>query len=290
MPFWLGVVVWPVAVVAVLLVSTVVFDGVHWTLHRFADSRWSGLRRLGGLHATHHAFLDRELRVHPELIGANIRRHVIPEYLTQAGVSAVLLWLLPVSVVAGAFALQTGVFLWILSDRGLDINHRGQEKLAAHRPSVFCLPEYHALHHVHPSSHYSSWIKLLDWLLGTGTQLAGRPAAWVGPPGGLAEQLVAALERRGTRPTSGSLLEADILVVDGDAATAADLADAERFAAGAPKRRLPPELWWVSAQAPARALAGPPDLQFRHLALEGHATPAIIERAIDRVARGRHRA
>ena len=73
MTTWLAWTLWPLAVVAVFLGSTVAFDVVHWLLHQMAESRSLWLRRLGGLHQTHHRFLDRDLRVHRELIGANIR-------------------------------------------------------------------------------------------------------------------------------------------------------------------------------------------------------------------------
>ncbi|MEE8580964.1 MAG: hypothetical protein V3T33_05170 [Myxococcota bacterium] len=57
---------------------------------------------------------------------------------------------------AGAIALHTGIFLYILRCRGLDLNPRPIRVLRAYRPSYFCLPEYHALHHVYPNAHLSS--------------------------------------------------------------------------------------------------------------------------------------
>ena len=76
------------------------------------------------------------------------------------------------------------VFVLILRARGMDVNHRPIAVLRAHRPSVFCLPRYHALHHAFPTAHFSSWVKLLDCVLGTGTALEGRRVA--ATPGDLA--------------------------------------------------------------------------------------------------------
>ena len=76
-------------------------------------------------------------------------------------------------------ALQTGVFAFLLSHRGLDVNHRPVEILDAYRPGLLTPPAYHALHHVHPDAYYSAYTKAVDWLLGSAAQLRGR--GWIAP-------------------------------------------------------------------------------------------------------------
>ena len=279
---------WPFAVVGVFLASTVAFDVVHWLLHQLARSRSRPLRAIGSLHETHHRFLDAELRIHDELIGQNIRHHVIPEFLTQAAFSAALLLVLPISVVAGAFALQLGVFAWILRDRGLDVNHRGCENLAAFRPLFFCVPEYHALHHVHPDTHYSSWIKVLDWLLATGAKLEGQRVVWRGADDAPREAMAEALREEGARLEDGPVAEADILVLAGDDPSDDELSEAAFFVASSRTSRLPRELWRLGAVRREAPIAGPPDVIYRELHLgAGDGAPAC-SRALGRIRRGLH--
>lgn len=250
----------PIAILA-FLASTLVFDVVHWLLHRFAESRRPMLRRLGDLHLTHHRFLDRNLCVHPEEIANNLRRHVVPEYLTQLATSAALLFVLPTPPVLLCAAMQTGLFLWILRERGMDVNHRGFDVLPAYRPHYFCLPEYHALHHVHPQCHYSSWIKTLDHALGTGAQIRGRQVLLTGGGHAFAEALARRLEVAGAelevvrdggaawlarQGTAARLRALDVLILThglGGAPASDYVRWIERFCAASAGRKLPAEVW-----------------------------------------------
>jgi len=266
--------VWLIEVLTLLLASTVVFDVVHYALHRITDSRYPLLRAIGRLHATHHDFLDRELRVHDEYLAANIRRHVIPEYATHVTVSLALLSLLPATVVVPVMAIQTTVFVLILRCRGKDINHRGWEVLPAYRPSWFCLPPYHALHHLHPDAYMSSWIKLFDHVAGTGLSLAGRHVALTGASHGFGAQLARRLEESGVDDIDrfeygrdfdehdvsnldAPLRDADILVLChgiGDDGAPAPCADArvkliELFREVTRQRRFPVEVWALGSAA-----------------------------------------
>ena len=268
---------WSIQVVLLLLASTVVFDVVHYALHRFSRSRLALLQAIGGLHATHHAFLDRELRIHDEYQRANLRRHVIPEYGTHITVSLGLLPVLPLRVVLPVMVIQTIVFLLILRCGGKDINHRGWKVLSAYRPSWFCLPAYHALHHIHPDAHMSSWIKLFDHVAGTGLSLAERRVVLTGASGSFGSELARRLQRSGVEEIlrfeygrdfdehdvsrlEAPLRNADILVLchaggDSDPQQCGDASvrAIELFREVTRERRFPPEVW---------ALA--PGLQARH--------------------------
>jgi hypothetical protein len=291
-----------VAVLAVFLASTIGFDVVHATLHHLADSRVAWLRTLGGLHETHHRFLDRELRVHDELIPANLRRHVVPEYLTQLAFAAAALAVLPLRIVLPVVAIQTLVFAWILNSRGLDVNHRGWQRVPAYRPSIFCMPEYHAWHHAHPEAHFASWIKPLDWLLGTGSSLAGRRIVLTGGAtpfgaalhGALAERGLAKLTAYGAglpggRPDLTS--QPDVLVLAHEAPGEEYARAIEAFCDSARERRLPPEVWALGS-APdflphARRFFRDPRVIYRHIAPSPGATPARRARiALDHIRRG----
>lgn len=257
----IDVILYVPAVLVVFLASTVAFDVVHWLLHRAMDSRFALLRWAGSMHATHHRFLGRDLRVDTDLIPANLRNHVVPEFLTQAAFSALMLLVVPWPVVAGVFALQLVVFGLILRARGLDVNHRGTEKLRAYRPLYFCVPEYHALHHVHPDAHFSSWIKTLDHLLGTGTSLVGRRIAWIGPPTAAGTVLARALRDAGVEAIHGEhapsaeippeVAAAEIVIVGDGADETGKGRDAalSSFVAEAEKRRVPPEVWTFGVDA-----------------------------------------
>lgn len=160
--------------VVIFLLATVIFDLLHYTLHRLQYSQYSLLQTLGGLHQTHHDFLDRNLDIHDDHVASNIRHHVIPEFLTQFLVTSSFLLVLPAAAVYTAWAIELLVFLLILRVQGFDVNHRQVDHLYAYRPHYFCLPEYHFLHHVYPDAYFSSWVKTLDHLLKTGASLKGR--------------------------------------------------------------------------------------------------------------------
>jgi len=169
--------------IALLLLGTLAFDVLHVALHRWTSSRWSLLRAVAGLHSVHHEFLDRDLRIHEDLVPANVMCHVVPEYLVQVAVTVGLGSLLefPLLAVLVAIFLETLVFALIMKPTpGFDLNHRHVDRLRAYRPRYFCLPEYHLLHHVYPDAYFGSWIKTLDHWLGTGTAIRGRKVALTG--------------------------------------------------------------------------------------------------------------
>ena len=262
-------------VIAVFLASTVVFDTIHFLLHRFAASPIALLRAIGGLHEWHHRFADRELRIHEEYVPQNLRWHVIPEFLTQIFCSVCLLFVLPAPVVLGAMAIQVLVFALIFRARGIDINHKPIERLRAYHPSIVCLPEYHALHHAHPDAHFSSWIKLLDQVVGTGTSLRGRTVALVGGTSPFGAAVRALLERAGVAKVvelestanetaraqlAEQLVDIDILVLADPEpfdACAERVAWIERFKEAAAGRKLPPEVWALARERDATSPLSP---------------------------------
>ncbi|MFQ5514041.1 MAG: hypothetical protein ACE5FG_06335 [Myxococcota bacterium] len=283
-----------IGALGVFLASTVVFDTIHYLLHRCHDSGWPVLRQLGGLHEVHHRFLDRDLRLHPEYLRANLVHHVIPEYLTHVSFSLCLLWILPASLVYTTLGLQTLVVLFILSRQGMDPNHVEVARIPAYRPMYLCVPAYHWLHHRHPEAYMSSYIKLFDHLVGTGATLRGRQIALDGAatPFGAAlrEQLenagvarVVSLEEMGEagRARLDSVLQGSDVLVVADAGRAAESCAGvareliERFRELTRERKVAPEVWAVAParsgsqdfERYARAYYHDPRLIYRHIVL-----------------------
>lgn len=299
---WLGV---ALGSLAVFLASTVAFDAVHALLHAGLRSRSRVLRAAGGMHAVHHRFLDRSLRVHEAWRRANLLCHVIPEYLTQLAFSGALLLMLPARVVLPAVALETVVFLAILRARGSDINHRPRARVPGYRPLLFCLPEYHALHHVQPDAYLSSWIRTLDHLLGTGAVLSGRRVLLAGGGTAAGQALRRALLRAGARVEAvpgepgalralagpGGRHLADALVVAGcGGETAARLVEA--FLGAAAAGWLAPEVAVVDTGdcgSLFRRYRADPRLIYRHIPWAPEAPPQPqATRAVDLWRRGFH--
>ncbi len=310
------------AVVALFLASTVVFDAVHFLLHVLARSRLAPLRWVGSLHEAHHLFLDRNLDLRPEYLRKNIYLHVIPEFLTQMTVSVVLLRLLPGKIVFPVMGIQLLVFLLILRLKGIDINHRPIAVLRAYRPMYFCVPEYHALHHVYPDSYFSSWIKTLDHLLGTGTELRGRRISLTGAAAPFGAALKRRLEERYGGEVSvlesadlsesteqGSLArrlkETDILILthtpeqQGEVQGMRDSYSAliERYREFAAARKVPIEVWALAsgfeASEGTRDLTKDSRIIYRHLSIDAPPPEATAveaaQRALFWISRGFNR-
>lgn len=299
----MGWVEWPLSLlagVALWVAGTVVFDAVHWVLHLMLASRWAPLRVLAWPHGVHHRWLDRELRTNWPLQRANVFCHLVPEYLTQLAFSGALFWLLPPTPVWVCIGLQTMLFAYLLSQRGLDVNHRAVEILDAHRPGWLCPPAYHALHHVFPDAHFSAYTKLVDAVVGGAEQLAGRRFGLAGE-GPLVVALDGALAEAGARTHRVSAREGaelaglDVLVL-GDAALPAR-AWTESFVAAAGDRLLPPEVWAVcetAEDAEARHYVRDPRVGYRVLhaadpgSLDAESARRAARRALWQLRRGAH--
>lgn len=231
------------------LAGAIVFDGVHWALHRMLRSRSSLLRALARPHAVHHEWIDRGLVTHWELQSSNVWCHIVPEYATQLAFTALVALMLPLPFAVVLAGLQTVVFLGILGARGRDVNHRPVERIDAHPAGWTTPPSYHALHHVWPDAHFSAYSKVVDWIVGGGTQIAGRRFAWAGSDSAIAVALRAEVERLGGVVASDpSATEGcDVLVLVDPTASLAPLVEAliERTRA----RQLPPEVWALRADA-----------------------------------------
>jgi hypothetical protein len=231
------------------LAGAIVFDGVHWILHLMLRSRFAWLRGLARPHGVHHEWIDRNLETNWELQSANIWCHIVPEYLTQLAFTGLLALVLPLPFVLVLALLQTAVFLGILHARGCDLNHRPAARIDAHPPGWLTPPSYHALHHAWPDAYFSSYTKVVDRIVGGGSQIAGRRFGWLGPTSTFGEALRQRVERKGGLVASDpdSLGELDVLVLLDPGAPL--VAPVEAFIEATRHRQLPPEVWALRASA-----------------------------------------
>lgn len=182
------------------LIGTLVFDAVHYGFHLCIKSPL--LRKLGRPHFFHHRFYSSALQINQQWIKANLNNHVIPEYLIQmAGISCCFFFFHPLAI-ALAMLVQTYIFIEVCYYRGCDRHHVARKQLPPYRGGFFVSKNYHALHHVYPNSYFSSYIKLLDWILGTGHHLAGKRIAMTGASGALGRNMKRLLEKEGAIVTA----------------------------------------------------------------------------------------
>jgi hypothetical protein len=201
----------------------------------------------------HHAWLDSNLQIRWDLQRANIWCHIVPEYLTQLAFCAALLLVLPRVTVLTCMFAQTVIFLLILRQQGLDINHRPIEVLDAHRPTWLAPVAYHALHHVWPDTHFSAYSKLVDWVVGGGLRLRGRSIGLAGgdtPFGRALAALIVRDEPAALRSLTGSddpaLAQVDLLIVCDPSQN--ETLWIENLIRLTRDRQLPPEAWVVHIQ------------------------------------------
>jgi hypothetical protein len=273
-----------VGTVLLYIASTIVFDGLHFALHRCTHSRHRLVRMVGAPHAVHHEFLGTDLRFDDRLTWPNIWAHRVPEWLVQVGATACAAWFVPLSWVGCAVAAHTVVFVVSVVQRGRDANHVSFATVPSPR-SCFVGSAYHALHHAFPDRYMSSFVKLFDWVAGTGCQLQGRRIAMTGASGAFGEPFRQLLEQAGATViplkfgqewTYGdydgvdrALGEADILVLahgaKGPSAMQANcesfVALIERFLARHPRAQIPVEVWAVGSEIEAHPAWGNAELQ-----------------------------
>lgn len=180
--------------IAVFLFATVTFDLVHYSLHLCLKSSNPLLRKLGGLHLPHHRFYNMHLQIDQDHQRANLRSHILLENAVQfAMIMLCLLWIDPIAVmIAGLF--QIFLLLMIIYLRGQDPHHRSCEQLHCCSGGPYVTADYHALHHVYAQQYYSSYIKLLDYLLGTAHHLAHKHIVMTGASGALGSHMKRLLE------------------------------------------------------------------------------------------------
>ena len=260
----------------IFVISTTLFDVVHFMLHRWQRSRWAVLRMFSSWHQVHHDFLDKGMKVHPELAGRNFRAHLLPEYLTSiAGTALMAFWFdwIPVAMI---IAVHTVLFVIRIYTEGVDTHHMATDRVSGQRGVWFVRPAYHALHHINPLAFYSSFLNVFDMLFGTAVAIRGKRVLLTGASGAYGSNMAAALKRLGAEVTPLSvrfnsidqltdlrLDQFDMLVMchglkeseRADTVWTANFAFpmtlGENFIAANSSKLVPPEIWCVGSEAEA---------------------------------------
>jgi hypothetical protein len=264
---------WIIQGAIVFVVSTLLFDALHWLLHRWGKSKVPLLRTFSRWHWVHHAFLDRKMRVHPELVRQNLIYHVLPEYLTSMAGTLIFLLVFPWPPVAAIALMRTWMLVQTIREEGMDYNHMAMDRLSGQQGLLWVNQSYHAMHHIHPNNFFSSFANVFDLVFGTGSQINGRRFLITGAGGAFGGAMKARLEKlggivetakHGADFTAGDygrmrakLERADVLVLshgaksvscwDANHRTFVDLIDL--FIQTGRGRLTPPEVWAVGSEA-----------------------------------------
>lgn len=188
--------------VAAFLLSTFVFDLVHYFFHRCLKSKSKFWHNIGRLHMAHHRFFTPQLQIDKNFSKENLSKHVVLEFSTHMSIILLGLFIFNPFAILCAAIFEICLTLGILWCRGVDYHHLPIEKLSACRRGPFVDANYHALHHVYPSKFYGSYLKLLDWILGTGLHFAGKRVAITGAGGALGSNMKKLLEKEGAKVTT----------------------------------------------------------------------------------------
>lgn len=266
-------VAWVFQGVLVFIVSTLMFDALHWLLHRWGRSKSRLLRTLSRWHWVHHRFLDRKMRVHPELVWQNLIYHVMPEYLTSLAGTLIFLFIFPWPPVAAVAAMRSWMLVQTIIEEGMDFNHMNMDRVSGQQGLLWVNQSYHAMHHIHPNNFFSSFANVFDLVFGTATQISGRRFLITGASGAFGGAIKTRIERlggivetakHGVDFSAGDygrmrekLARADVLILshgaksegawDANHRTFVDLIDL--FIEAGRDRLTPPEVWALGSEA-----------------------------------------
>jgi hypothetical protein len=181
----------------VFVVSTALFDALHWTLHKWEGSRNSLLRKFSSWHWVHHKFLGLDMQINPAYARANIWFHILPEYLTSMVGTLVFLLVFPWQPIAAVAAIRTVMLVMTLREEGLDYNHMSMDRVGGQQNLLWVGNNYHAMHHVYPHNFFSSFTNVFDLLFGTTCQIEGRRFLVTGASGAFGSAMVEKLTSLG---------------------------------------------------------------------------------------------
>jgi hypothetical protein len=265
--------IWVIQFLLVFAVSTFLFDALHWLLHRWGKSKIPLLKTFARWHWVHHAFLDRKMRVHPELVRPNLIYHVMPEYLTSLAGTLIFLFVFPWPPVAAVALMRTWMLIQTIREEGMDYNHMAMDRLSGQQGLLWVNQSYHAMHHINPNNFFSSFSNVFDLVFGTATQIDGRRFLVTGAGGAFGGAMKVRLEKLGGIVETAKhgvdfapgdyarmrekLERADVLILshgaksdgawDANHRTFVDLIDL--FIEAGRGRLTPPEVWALGSEA-----------------------------------------
>jgi len=183
--------------VFVFVVSTALFDALHWTLHKWENSSVPLLRKFSSWHWVHHKFLGLDMQINPTYARANIWYHILPEYLTSMAGTLIFLPILPWPPIAAVAVVRTFMLVMTLREEGLDYNHMSMDRVGGQQGLLWVDNNYHAMHHVYPHNFFSSFANIFDLIAGTTCQIQGRKFLITGASGAFGSAMVEKLESAG---------------------------------------------------------------------------------------------
>lgn len=306
------IVVFSLQALVTFVVSTLLFDILHYLLHRWGRSHNRLLRAFASWHWVHHAFLDRKMRVNLEIAARNIWYHVLPEYLTSMAGTLLFLLVFPWPPIALVAVLRTWMLVLTIRDEGLDANHMAMDRISGRQGLLWVGQDYHAMHHVYPDNFYSSFSNVFDLIFGTTCQVDGRHFLITGANGAFGSAMKRRLENLGAIVEVGKsgsdfsagdygriadkLARAEVLVLahgaktedcwNANYTTFVDLID--RFIDAGKGRLIPPEVWALGSEAELHGDMGLAELRdyaaskraFAQRARGYYRNPALIYRHI----------
>ncbi|RUT32948.1 hypothetical protein EMQ25_07390 [Arsenicitalea aurantiaca] len=188
---------WLLQGAVVFVISTFIFDVVHWALHKWAKSSNPMLRMFSGWHNVHHKFLDEKMNINPQWVKANFWAHLVPEFGTSVFGTVIFYaffhWL-PVTVI---LVIHVWMFIGRIKEEGIDYNHMAMDRVGGQRGFFGVDPNYHALHHIHPDQYYSSYVNVFDLVFGTNCKIKKRRFLVTGANGAFGSAMVKRLEKMG---------------------------------------------------------------------------------------------
>ena len=179
------------------VVSTALFDALHWILHRWERSTIPLLRTFSSWHWVHHKFLGLDMQINPTYARANIWFHILPEYLTSIAGTLAFLLVFPWPPVVAVLVIRTIMLVMTLWEEGLDYNHMSMDRVGGQQGRLWVDNNYHAMHHVYPHNFFSSFANVFDLVAGTSCQIEGRRFLVTGASGAFGSAMVEKLRALG---------------------------------------------------------------------------------------------
>lgn len=182
--------------------GSVVFDVIHYIFHCCIKSKKPWLRAIGSIHLVHHRFYSTMLKVNHAWTTKNLLSHALLEHMTHLLCIIVCLWIFnPIAILLAA-CVEIIIFLSVIYAKGIDAHHKPNRVMGTKKGGLFVNANYHAMHHIYPNNFYSSYIKILDFILGSSQQLAGKHIAMTGANGALGSHMKRLLEKNGAIVTA----------------------------------------------------------------------------------------
>jgi len=185
--------VFAVQAIVVFVLSTALFDALHWTLHKWETAKSPLLRRFSSWHWVHHKFLGLDMQINPAYARANIWYHILPEFLTSMAGTLVFFFVFDWKVIAVVAVVRLVMLVMTLREEGLDYNHMSMDRVSGQQGLLWVDNNYHAMHHVYPHNFFSSFANLFDMIAGTTCQIEGRHFLITGASGAFGSAMAAKL-------------------------------------------------------------------------------------------------